>query len=85
MTRQERLTWQHVFGTPDGKAVLTDILNRLGFFADNPNAISPELTATANWMLGRLGACTLPNLTKYVDAIVDCASTDGTYEGEPDA
>lgn len=84
MTTRERQAWRNTFGSPDGRAVLADILNRLGFFADDPSVIKPELTSAANWMLGRLGARTYSNLQAMTDAIVDCGGLQDTDDDEGD-
>lgn len=83
MTIKERQAWRNTFGTPDGKAVLTDILNRLGMFADDPAYIDPQLIAMGNWILGRIGSRTINNLEAYTEAIVDCGGLQDTEkEGE---
>ncbi len=83
MTVKERHAWRNTFGSPDGRAVLTDILNRLGMFADDPAYIDPQLIAMGNWMLGRIGSRTVSNLDKYTDAIIDCGGLQDTdREGE---
>ncbi len=80
MTSLERQAWRNTFGSPDGRAVLADILNRLGFYADDPSAIKPELQAVANWMLGRLGSRTIGNLQAYTDALIDCGGLQDTND-----
>lgn len=80
MTTSERQSWRNTFGSADGRAVLMDILNRLGFYADDPSAIKPELHAVANWMLGRLGSRTIGNLQAYTDALIDCGGLQDTED-----
>ncbi len=80
MTTNERQAWRNTFGSADGRAVLMDILNRLGFYADDPSAIKPELQAVANWMLGRLGSRTIGNLQAYTDALIDCGGLQDTED-----
>ena len=80
MTVRERQAWRSTFGTQDGKAVLADMLNRLGFYADDPASIKPELIAVANWMLGRLGTRTMSNLASYTEAIIDCGGLQDTSD-----
>lgn len=80
MTTSERQAWRNTFGSADGRAVLMDILNRLGFYADDPSAIKPELQAVANWMLGRLGSRTIGNLQAYTDALIDCGGLQDTED-----
>ena len=50
-----RRTWNEVFGTKQGKAVFTAILNRLGFFSVIPEKVKPENMVVANWMLNQMG------------------------------
>lgn len=80
MTTSERQAWRNTFGSADGRAVLMDILNRLGFYADDPSAIKPELQAVANWMLGRIGSRTIGNLQAYTDALIDCGGLQDTED-----
>ena len=83
MKIKERQAWRNTFGSPDGKAVLTDILNRLGMFADDPAYIDPKLIAMGNWMLKRIGSLTISNLEAYTKAIIDCGGLQDTEkEGE---
>ena len=83
MTIKERLAWRNTFGSTDGKAVLTDILTRLGMFADDPAYIDPQLIARGNWILGRIGSRPINNLEAYTEAIVDCGGLQDTEkEGE---
>ena len=55
-TRSESMRmFQKVFGGDEGREVLAIILNRLGFFADDPKAIVPENMAVANWLMRKVG------------------------------
>lgn len=68
-----RKTWQQyrsVFGTQDGRAVLTDLLNDLGWFASDPSVIDPAMIAEANTILRRLGANDITNLERMVDGVM---------------
>ncbi len=69
--------YQDVFSSTQGEAVLLDILNRCGFFSQDPAIIKPELTAFANWLLGRLGIDTVENLGVYVSSIMNAALNIG--------
>jgi hypothetical protein len=52
----ERELMQRVFcSTDDGSAALAVILNRCGYYADDPSVIHPELIAMANWLLWTMG------------------------------
>lgn len=69
-----RHTYQKVFQTAEGKAVLTDMLNELGFFATDPEYIKPELLSFAHLLLQRLGVNVIQNIGNYIGAVVDCAT-----------
>lgn len=73
-TLTERMVWQRTFKGSDGEAVLTALLNRLGFFADDPAVIHPQLIAVANWILAQLGVRTIDNIEAYVGAVVASAT-----------
>ena len=75
--RELTRTFKRVFCTPDGELVLTHLLNRLGYFATDPSAIDPQLTAVANWILMQTGVYS-PNerLMQYVEAMTRCAKGD---------
>ena len=75
-TLTERMVWQRTFTGPDGEAVLAAILNRLGFFADDPAMIHPQLIAVANWILAQMGIRTIDNIEAYVGAVVASATLD---------
>ena len=82
---QTRQAFQTTFGTPEGKGVLAALLNRLGFFANDPQAIKPELIAVANWILSTLGCVTVDNLGNYIEHIVTSASNQDLVFIDPDA
>ena len=69
-----RKTFRTVFGSGPGKEALTLILNRLGYFSQDPGKVHPELIAAANWLLGALGSVHPGNLFLMTDRIVDCAN-----------
>jgi len=76
---QRKLTqaFKRVFCTADGELVLMHLLNRLGYFATDPEAVKPELTAVANWILMEMGAySTNERLQQFVDGIVNAAKGD---------
>lgn len=71
--KDRRETWRmyrSVFGTPDGQAVLVDLLNDLGWFASDPAAIEPVMLAEANTILRRLGANDITNFKHMVEGIM---------------
>lgn len=69
-TRETWALYRRVFCTPDGEAVLVDILNDLGWFASNPEAIEPVMLAEANTILRRLGANDITNFKHMVEGIM---------------
>lgn len=76
LREQKALTeaFQRTFSGPYGEIVLTHLLNRLGFFATDPNAIKPENMAVANWILMNLGTySTDAKLQTYVGGLVKIA------------
>ena len=77
-SREEELSrrriYQKVFGTPEGTAVLTDLLNECGYFSVDPKFINPELMAFAHLILQRMGVNIIQNLGNYVNAIVQTAT-----------
>lgn len=71
---ETRKLFIQVFGSPEGRTVLTAILNRLGYFANTPQAIHPELIAAANWILMTCGVVTPHNLFAVTDSLMDAAT-----------
>lgn len=72
---RKRHTYQKVFcQTPEGKSVLADILNLLGFFSVDASLINPEQTAICNKILQNCGINTYENIGSYVQSIVSAAS-----------
>ncbi|MCI6674791.1 MAG: hypothetical protein MR519_10665 [Spirochaetaceae bacterium] len=69
-TRETWALYRRVFGTPDGQAVLVDLLNDLGWFASDPAAIEPVMLAEANTILRRLGANDISNFKQMVEGIM---------------
>ena len=82
MKRGERQAYRNTFSTEDGKGVLGDLLNRLGFYATDPAAIHPELIAVANWLLNRLGINTPSNYAQYIDKLTDAMSFEDLSEDD---
>ena len=75
--RQLTDTFKRVFCSADGEVVLTHLLNKLGYFATDPQAIKPELIAVANWILMEMGAySTNEQLQMFVGGIVRAAKGD---------
>ena len=75
--RQLTDTFKRVFCSADGEVVLTHLLNKLGYFATDPQAINPELIAVANWILMEMGAySTNEQLQMFVGGIVRAAKGD---------
>jgi len=72
---KERQTFQSVFSTNEGQAVLAIMLNRLHYYANDPEYIDPQLTAFANWLLGKIGSLTVDNLGEFTKAVVGASST----------
>lgn len=73
---QQRLTeaFQMTFCNHYGEIVLTHLLNRLSYFATEPTAVKPELTAVANWILMELGVYTTgTKLENFVGSLLKTA------------
>lgn len=75
--KREIAIYQNVFSSSEGEAILLDILNRCGFFSQDPSLINPDLIAFANWLLGRIGIDTVENLGAYVSSIMSAALNIG--------
>ena len=69
-----RKAFQRVFTSPEGKEVLTLILNRLGYFAIDPAFIKADNIAAANWILNSLGAVHTENLFHITEMIADSSN-----------
>ena len=67
---QARRLFQRVFGTEDGKIVLTNILSNLGYFDTDPSAIKPEYIAFANRLLNQVGVNHRDNWGSMVNALM---------------
>jgi hypothetical protein len=71
---EDRKTFRGVFGTRDGKSVLTWILNECGYFSQEAKAIDPLLIGFCNRLLGKTGILHPLNLFEDVEARVDNAN-----------
>lgn len=69
----ERKVWRSVFCTPEGKAVLIPMLDKLGYFADQPQIINPEKIAFANWLLNQIGIVNIYNLDEMIEKLAESA------------
>jgi len=73
-TRGERLLFQRVFLTQDGREVLAWLANECGEWSQNPEIGKPELRALYNRILGKLGIVTPVNLFALANALADTAT-----------
>lgn len=80
MKKSDRKAYIDTFSSPDGKGVLGDILNRLGYYATDPSFVNPDLIAVANWLLAKMGINTPSNYAKYIENLVDAASFEDVIE-----
>jgi len=71
---QRRRVYQACFGTPEGKTVLADILNRCGLFDRDAGGVKPELIALANHILGSMGSLEEDGLSQIMDAYLAAAA-----------
>lgn len=73
LTEEEILKNQFrlVFGTPDGREVLSHILNMCGYFATDPKYIIPEKISIANQILLAMGITTPEKNLDYMNAITN--------------
>ena len=58
-----------VISTPEGKAVIADILSNLGFFGNVPSSMSAECIAVGNTILSRLGVISSGSIDKYMQGL----------------
>jgi hypothetical protein len=66
---EERKGFRSVFcDTADGPAVLTWILNELGYFSTDPQLIDPVMMAFCNRILNKIGIVHAENLLDDVQA-----------------
>ncbi|MCK5614053.1 hypothetical protein KAR91_69965 [Candidatus Pacearchaeota archaeon] len=72
-----------VYGTPQGRALLADLLNDLGFFSsvlETPVEIALENQAKI--LLEKLGVWNEHNMMRIVNALMDMPYTHETEKGE---
>ena len=70
----DRKIFRRVFGTEDGKNVLTWVLNECRYFAQDTNDLDPLLHAFCNRLLGKIGINHPSNLFEDVSVRVDNAN-----------
>jgi hypothetical protein len=71
---EERKIFRRVFGTEDGKNVLTWILNECGYFSQDPKNIDQLLMGFSNRLLGKIGISHQRNLFEDIAVRVDNAN-----------
>jgi hypothetical protein len=71
---EERKIFRRVFGTEDGKNVLTWILNECGYFSQEAKNVDQLLLAFSNRLLGKIGINHPGNLFEDVAIRVDNAN-----------
>ena len=72
--REERKIFRRVFGSEDGKLVLTWILNETRYFSQDAKEIDPLLMGFCNRLLGKTGIIHPLNLFEDVEARVNNAN-----------
>jgi len=72
--REDRKIFRRVFGTEDGKNVLTWILNECRYFSQDAKEIDPLLMGFCNRLLGKIGINHPLNLFEDVEARVNNAN-----------
>jgi hypothetical protein len=71
---EDRKVFRRVFGTEDGKSVLTWILNEFGYFSQDAKNVDQLLIAFCNRLLYKIGINHTHNLFEDVAARVDHAN-----------
>ena len=66
--QEERKIFRRVFGTQDGKNVLTWVLNECRYFSQDSKEIDPLLIGFCNRLLGKAGIIHPLNLFEDVEA-----------------
>ena len=74
LEKEDRKVFRRVFGTQDGKNVLTWILNECRYFSQNAQEIDPMLMGLSNRLLGKIGIINPLNLFEDAAARVDNAN-----------
>ena len=72
--RDDRKIFRRVFGSQDGKNVLTWILNECRYFSQDAKEIDPLLMGFCNRLLGKTGIIHPLNLFEDVEARVNNAN-----------
>jgi len=68
--QEERKIFRRVFDTPDGKNVLTWLLNEARYFSNNAREIDPVLIGYCNRLLNKVGIIHPGNLYEDTEARV---------------
>jgi len=68
--QEERKIFRRVFGTSDGKNVLTWILNEARYFSSDAREIDPMLMGLCNRLMNKIGIIHPGNLYEDTDARV---------------
>jgi len=69
--REERKIFRYVFGTQEGKSVLTWILNECRYFSQDSREIDPVLMGFCNRLLGKAGIIHPANLFEDTEARIN--------------
>lgn len=91
MTKKElakAIAYRRLYNSPEGRAVLADVLNHLGFFSMTPGAIHPSpdaelaMAAKAKTILYEMGIWRPENIGAIVDALLGIPIEYKTVEQE---
>jgi 2C-methyl-D-erythritol 2,4-cyclodiphosphate synthase len=72
--REDRKIFRRVFGSEDGKLVLTWILNESRYFSQDSKEVDPLLMALCNRILGKIGIINPLNLFEDTAVRIDNAN-----------
>ena len=72
--QEDRKIFRRVFGTEDGKSILTWILNECRYFSQDSREIDQLLMGFCNRLLGKIGIIHPLNLCEDVEARVNNAN-----------
>lgn len=70
-----------VIASPEGKAVLADILSNLGFFGNVASSMTPECMAVGNTILSRLGVISSDGVDRYMQGLEYASSLPSETAG----
>lgn len=70
-----------VIASPEGKAVIADILSNLGFFGNVPERMTPECMAVGNTILSRLGIISSDGVDRYMQGLEYASSLPSETAG----